>query len=216
MPDLWDAFKDKLKERLNWDTFKREIGQGMETMPQMGITLPGKIPASILVKNLLRERSLTNPGVYTALKGFIDPDNLKFYYSSLEPEAAHNYLAKKLGYTAENFPANVRRYFGGDVSGVFEQPSEMSAKMAGLIRATLGRGLWRTGSDYAVETVNKPKNLRAIYRILRDIVKPSTEVGIDVIDPVNTSTLLSRRVLGKDWYPGYIEDALKNWPNRNW
>ena len=39
MADLWEALKSKLDERLNWGTFKKEIGQGFDTMPQAGLVL---------------------------------------------------------------------------------------------------------------------------------------------------------------------------------
>lgn len=39
MPSLWEALKNKLDERLNWDTFKNEVSQGFETMPETGMVI---------------------------------------------------------------------------------------------------------------------------------------------------------------------------------
>lgn len=36
---LWESFRDKLNDRLNWDTFVSEAGQGLETMPEVGMAV---------------------------------------------------------------------------------------------------------------------------------------------------------------------------------
>lgn len=42
MPSAIDQLRNKLAERLNWDTFTKEIGQGMETLPTpMTVLTPG-------------------------------------------------------------------------------------------------------------------------------------------------------------------------------
>jgi hypothetical protein len=57
MPSAIDKLRNKLRERLNWDTFIKEIGQGMETLPNSLMVMNPK-NAGIIYKNLKQLKAL--------------------------------------------------------------------------------------------------------------------------------------------------------------
>jgi len=66
MADISKKLAKKLNERLNWNTFKTEIKQGLDWLPQSGMVLP----EALLVQRLLQADKGATIGLKT-LKNFI-------------------------------------------------------------------------------------------------------------------------------------------------
>ena len=191
MADLWEALKSKLGERLNWDTFKTEMGQGLETMPQAGLVLDS---ASMFPKFLRLAKELPfeeRTAIAKAVPAYVKSiaGNKAYDFSGKEAFELLKKLAKLPGRYASNtrFLDRSAQKYGEVFNDIIMPPSQewgnrarkMSGPMETAIRTATFGG--RTGASnlYAglIESL-KGQGFTSPYREAKKLLEFAGYTGI--------------------------------------